>query len=338
MDGYGSDVQVLEVISPSRGQRRGSARGSEPGLEALPAPVRAPAARRTAGRLRRRLTRRGSILAEAVCAVVIYGVYEIVRGLLAGDVRTALAHATDVASLERSLHIFVERDLQVAARTIPGALPVLGALYLTMHLGFTGGHLVWLYRRRPNTYPVVRTMLIVSTVLSLVVFVLYPTAPPRMAGLGIVDTVSGQHFNLNSGLVKLFYNPFAAVPSMHFGYALIIGTSLVCVSRTLVAKLSGIAYPLLVLFIIVVTGNHFFLDAVAGAIVVVASAVGTALLMRGAPAFRLRTRRAPSGRRDAPSSEVVRLTPPRRPALPARPVLAASADEDDAEYRVSDVG
>jgi PAP2 superfamily len=151
---------------------------------------------------------------------------------------------------------------------VPGLIAMFGVLYLTLHLGLTSAYLLWLYHRDPVAFPVIRTTLLAATALSVVVFVLYPTAPPRMAGMGIVDTVTSNHVDLNHGLIRAFYNPFAAIPSLHFGWALVIGLSLYRHSQSLTGKIGGGAYPIIVLTIIIATGNHFVLDALAGAAVV----------------------------------------------------------------------
>ena len=229
--------------------------------------------RRAPNPVRSALARRGSWRAEAVGAAAVYGIYELSRGLLVGGAQTAIRHATDIATLERSIYLFIERDLQRGAHSIPGLLGLFGGLYLTLHLAATGGYLLWLYRHRPTTYATVRTTLLVATLLSLVIFALYPTAPPRIAGVGISDTVSGAHFNLNHGLVGSLYNPFAAMPSMHFGYALIVGASLARETGPRMARLAGLSYPALVLLIILTTGNHFLFDAIAGALVVSVAAL-----------------------------------------------------------------
>jgi hypothetical protein len=212
-------------------------------------------------------------------AAAVYAIYELSRGLLAGDPPTAIRHATDIATLERSIHLFIERDLQRWAHSIPGVLGLFGGLYLTLHLAVTGGYQFWLYRRRPSAYAMVRATLLVATLISLVIFALYPTAPPRVAGVGISDTVSGAHFNLNRGLVSSLYNPFAAMPSMHFGYALIVGASLAREAGPRIVRLAGLFYPTLVLLIILTTGNHFLLDAIAGALVVGVAALTARALM-----------------------------------------------------------
>ena len=195
----------------------------------------------------------------------LYAVYEATRGLVAGDAAVALRHAHEVISLERSLHVFVEARVQHAALAVPGLIGTLGFAYLTLHLSLSGGLLVWLHRRRPAAYPFVRTTLLLATALAVIGYVVFPTAPPRLSGVGIVDTVSGGDVDLNTGLVSSLYNPFAAVPSLHIGYALIVGASVARHASHLSIRLAGLAYPPLVLLVIVATGNHFLLDAAAGA-------------------------------------------------------------------------
>jgi hypothetical protein len=139
--------------------------------------------------------------------------------------------------------------------------------------------LLWLHRRRPDGFPLVRTSLLLASGLAIVGFLVYPTAPPRLAGVGISDTVSGRHVDLNRGLVSSLYNPYAAVPSMHVGYALIVAAGLLRHGRRLLVRSIGALYPTFVLLVIVATGNHFFLDAAAGALVAGLAVALAALLI-----------------------------------------------------------
>jgi len=213
------------------------------------------------------LSRRHSLPIELATILGLYAVYEATRGLVAGDAPVALRHAQEIVSLERSLHIFVEGPVQHAAQAVPGLMGTLGFAYLTLHLSATAGLLLWLHRRRPAAFPFVRTTLLLATALAVVGYVLFPTAPPRLSGIGIVDAVSGGHVDLDKGIVSSLYNPFAAVPSMHIGYALIVGASVARYAPHLGMRLAGLAYPLFVLLVIVATGNHFLIDAAAGAAV-----------------------------------------------------------------------
>jgi PAP2 superfamily len=122
-----------------------------------------------------------------------------------------------------------------------------------------------------------------------------------LAGLGIADTVSNGHLDLNHGLVSSLYNPYAAIPSMHIGYAVIVATSLLRHGRHLLVRALGALYPPFVLLVIVATGNHFFFDAAAGALVASLAATASALI----------TRPATTGRGHSDSSGV-QPTPARR--------------------------
>jgi hypothetical protein len=212
--------------------------------------------------------------------LALYAFYEVARGLVVCGEGVAVGHARTVVSLERALHVFVETDVQDFARAIPGLIGVLGVAYLTLHLGVTAGVLLWIHRRRPTSFPFVRTTLFVASALALVGFIVFPTAPPRLAGIGIADTVSGRHVNLNTGLVSSLYNPYAAVPSMHLGYALVVGAALAHLACTPLVRAAAVAYPIVVLFVIVATGNHFLFDAAAGALVVGAAATAARVVTR----------------------------------------------------------
>src|SRR5437016_4992966 len=158
------------------------------------------------------LSVRHSLRIEAAGALTVYGLYELGRGLVVSDSAQADAHAHRLVALERSLHLFVESNVQRAVQTLPGVTSLLGVAYLTLHLTVTAGVLLWLHRRRPEGFAFARTALLLASALSLVGFLIYPTAPPRLAGIGILDTVSGGgHVDLNRGLVSSLYNPYAAV-------------------------------------------------------------------------------------------------------------------------------
>src|SRR5215218_1290278 len=208
---------------------------------------------------------------EVSFLALLYGLYEAVRG--AGDASLAVArdHTSDIVGLERSLHVFSERAVQEWSHSIPYLPAFLGLAYMSLHLGATALAVRWVYRERRHAFPIVRTTLIASTALALVGYVLYPAAPPRLAGLGFSDTVTtNTGLNLSSDLLGSFYNPLAAVPSLHFGYALIVGVALAALARRRWVRVVGALYPAFMLFDIVATANHFWFDAAAGGAVVIA--------------------------------------------------------------------
>src|SRR6476646_9597286 len=208
---------------------------------------------------------------EAAAAVALYGVYELVRGFGGEDWAAARLHTADLVALERSLGVFWEQGLQTASSSVPGLARLLGVLYLVLHFVGTIAFLVWVHRRRPEAFGVVRTTLVVATALALVGYLTYPAAPPRLAGLGFTDTVTkSAGVNLSSDLLGALYNPLAAVPSLHFGYALLVGVGLAMLATRPWVRIVGALYPALMLYVIVATGNHFFVDAALGGAVVVA--------------------------------------------------------------------
>jgi hypothetical protein len=250
-------------------------------------------------------SRRRPGLAELGIVFALYAAYELLRGLGDSSVHVARDHAGDIVALERVFNVFIEQAVQDWAASIPTLPGLLGAAYVTSHLGATGAALVWLYRSHPDRFPLVRNTLVVSTAISLVGYVVYPAAPPRLSGHGFVDTVSSHtHVNLSSDLLGSLYNPFAAVPSMHFGYSLIVGAALFAYARRPAIRIVGLLYPPFMLFDIVATGNHFLFDAAMGGLVVLAAWVVARALV---PSMRVRV----AAPRDARQRDV------RRAALPA---------------------
>ncbi len=212
----------------------------------------------------------------------LYALYEAVRGAGDASLAVARAHTADIVALERVLHVFDERAVQEASLAVPYLPALLGLAYMSLHFGATTLAVRWVYRERPQAFPLVRTTLIISTALALAGYVLYPAAPPRLAGLGFADTVTTHTgLNLSSDLLGSFYNPLAAVPSLHFGYALIVGGVLVTLARRRWLRVLGAAYPAFMLFDIVATANHFWFDAAAGGAVVVAGWWIARVLVRG---------------------------------------------------------
>ena len=206
---------------------------------------------------------------ELAALAVLYGVYELVRGFGGENWIAARAHTADIVALEQRLSLFVERDVQAAFSAIAGAPAVLGFLYVALHFAGTAAAAIWIHRRHPHAFAHLRTTLIVSTGIALVGYVFYPAAPPRLADLGFADTVTSHTgLNLSSDFLGSLYNPIAAVPSLHFGYALAIGVALSRVMTRRSLRIAFALYPALMLLVIVATGNHFFFDAAAGGLVV----------------------------------------------------------------------
>jgi PAP2 superfamily len=236
---------------------------------------------------------------EVATLAALYGIYEIVRGQGHATLPTAREHTDEIVALERHLHVFGERAVQHAAHDLPGLPTLLGAAYITLHFLGTAVFLVWLHRRHREHFPLVRNTLVAATGIALAIYLLYPVAPPRLAALGFVDTVThSAKVNLSSDALGSLYNPFAAVPSLHFGYALLVGIAVARIAPGRISQVIGWSYPAVMLLVIVATGNHFFFDAFAGAIAIAAGFAVASWI--GSPTTRRHRWRSASGSAAAP--------------------------------------
>lgn len=217
---------------------------------------------------------------EAAALATLYCAYELLRGMRNIDIASASEHARQIVRFEQRLGIFSEHAVQHFSEGIPQLAHVLAILYPTFHVAGTIGVLVWVYRSRSHAFPLVRTTLVLVTTFALVVYVLYPVAPPRLA-IAFVDTVSERGpLDLSSTLLGRFYNPVAAVPSLHLAYALLVGGTIAWLAHPLALRLAGVLYPFLSLFVIVATGNHFYFDAATGAALALVATLAARVLPR----------------------------------------------------------
>jgi hypothetical protein len=205
--------------------------------------------------------------AAAQIAVVLgaFSAYEVARHAMEPNWAQAFANARRIESVEQVLGLAWEQSLQRAFLAIPDLMQALNVFYFVGHFVFTGIFFVWLYRRSWDGFRSFRDAFLIATAISVVVHYVFPTAPPRLAGVGLEDTLlvlSG--IDIGSQTSAAYSNPVAAVPSLHAAYALGVGIGVIRYGRSTLARLAGVVYPPLVLLTIVVTGNHFVLDAVAG--------------------------------------------------------------------------
>jgi membrane-associated phospholipid phosphatase len=218
--------------------------------------------------------------------VLVDVAYELVRGIADGQRSVAIAHGQQVINFEQSTHTFFEPSVQAFFLPVHWLIDVANQIYLNSQFSITLSFLVWLYLFRNESYYFVRNMFVVSMCLALVGYTVFPTAPPRLfPGHGFVDTiVDFSQVNHNSTIAKIFINPFAAVPSMHCAFALMIGASGVRVSRHWFTKAFWAVWPLIVTWVVIVTANHYWLDAALGGMVAVSSAlIAHRLLARARP-------------------------------------------------------
>lgn len=211
----------------------------------------------------------------ALFAIAYYG-YSIVRGALSGPTSTSLAfeHGRDLIMIERSLNIFIEPAVNTWAEGIGVVSGAASWLYLNAQFSITVGALVYLYLRHNDRFYFVRNMFMVAMAIALVGYVVFPTAPPRFfPEWGFVDSVAQfTGVSNDSVAVNALVNPYAAVPSMHVAFSLMIGIPLSKLVKHRALKVFWALYPLLVTFVIVATANHFLADAFFGACTALAAA------------------------------------------------------------------
>ena len=224
---------------------------------------------------------------QFVLLFLAYSAYQVVRGLTDSGKEIAFANADRVVDLERSLGTFFEPGFQATLLEHAAWLvDFANFMYLNSHFVITTGFLAWLYLFRNEHFYFVRNMFMVAMLLALVGYALYPTAPPRLLpGEGFTDTIASFTGTAqDSQTVSLLVNQYAAVPSMHIAFSLMIAVPGMALSQHLATRTLWSAYPLLVFFVIVVTGNHYWIDAAAGAAVACLAAVTARQLARLRPA------------------------------------------------------
>jgi len=212
--------------------------------------------------------------------------YEAVRGVADGARDQAFVNGANVISLERSLHTFFEPNLQSIFIDHRWIIDFANFMYMNSHFVVTTAFLVWLYVFRNHNFYFVRNMFMVAMALAIVGYALVPTAPPRLFPQdGFVDTITDfAQVNHDSALVKLFINPYAAIPSMHIAFSTMIGVTGVLVARHRISKILWTAYPVLVFSVVAVTAKHFWIDGAAGLLVAVLAAIAARSLARARPA------------------------------------------------------
>ncbi|WP_405571180.1 phosphatase PAP2 family protein [Streptomyces phaeochromogenes] len=223
---------------------------------------------------------RPPLVRELLLVAGLFLVYKLGRQLATGHTGEAFDNARRVWDLERFLRLPGEGDVQSALLHGDTLVHVVNTYYATVHFPATAAFLIWLYLRRPGHYVWARRVLAAVTAAALAVHLTFPLAPPRMlAATGLVDTgqVYGPTVYGASPETDSLSNQFAAMPSLHFGWALMVAIGLIAATRSRWRWL-WLLHPLVTLLVVVGTANHYWLDAV-----VAASLLGIALAVIRAP-------------------------------------------------------
>jgi hypothetical protein len=158
--------------------------------------------------------------------------------------------------------------LQQTFLRVPELVRAMNVFYFVGHFVLTSIFFLWLYHANRDGFRRFRNGFLAATFIALLVHWRFPTAPPRLAGIGLEDTLLQlSNIDIGSQTSASFSNPVAAVPSLHAGWAVGVGVGLVLYAKPLLWRLVGVVYPIAVVLTIVVTGNHFIFDAIAGVVV-----------------------------------------------------------------------
>lgn len=221
-------------------------------------------------RVRARLAGRDGLVQIAVVLAAV-GAYEAARMLITPNWQEAFANARSIVSLERVTGLAWESSLQRVFMEMPSLVQAMNVFYFLGHFLFTGIFFFWLWHRSRDGFKLFRDGFLIATAVSVFLHWQFPTAPPRLADVGLQDTLLAlSGIDIGSPNSSALSNPVAAVPSLHAAYALGVGIGVIVFGRWLVLRVAGAIYPPLVVLTIVVTGNHFFFDAIAGVAVLAA--------------------------------------------------------------------
>jgi membrane-associated phospholipid phosphatase len=216
-----------------------------------------------------------------VFQIALLGSFEVVYALsgLFGRAHAGegVANARSLVSFEQRAGVAWEHGLQNWVLHGPSVfLELANRTYFVSQFTVSTLFLLWVYARRHAHFARVRNALLAANYVSVVVLFVYPLAPPRLLpGGGFVDTLDANAVNLHSRLIDAFNDPYSAMPSLHASYALVIGIAGFALTRQVWLKALCCLYPPVVVFSVIATGNHFVLDVVGGALVLLATPVVT---------------------------------------------------------------
>ena len=228
----------------------------------------------------------GSTVREIVLVATMFMLYRQVRSLTSGDVDHAMVNADRIVGIERRFGAFSEGSLQRLVLHSRPAIEFLDHYYVFVHFTASFGFMAWVFLRHPQAWGRIRSWFLSVTLAGLVVHVLFPLAPPRMLGdEGFVDTLHVYGPSIYSkDVTNSAANQLAAMPSLHFAWAVIVAAGVISMRRSRWSWLI-VLHPIVTLLAIVATANHYWADAAVGGILVAAAISIGYLVKRPTPAF-----------------------------------------------------
>jgi membrane-associated phospholipid phosphatase len=204
------------------------------------------------------------VLGQAGLVLLGVFLYFRIRGLNEGSREVALAHSADILALEEGLGLDIEDELHGPVASSEALTAIANWIYIWGHWPVIIVTMVWLAWRHTDVFLRLRDGMMVSGALGLVVYVSYPVAPPRLTDLGLVDTVTENSYAYRVLQPPAFVNQYAAMPSLHAGWDLLVGMAIFAAASGMALRVVGCVMPVLMAFAVVVTANHYVLDVIAG--------------------------------------------------------------------------
>ncbi len=222
--------------------------------------------------------RAGDWRREVLLLGLLYVAYEWVRGVAPERKALAFQNADRVQAIERWLHIDIELWANGVLRQHQGLADFCSVYYQVAHEGVAAVVLIWLWMRHRPQFAALRTTLVIVSLVSLLIYWVVPLAPPRFAEVGIVDTML-VHPVLFAGMKSVtgLVNLYAAMPSVHIAWAVWCAIAFTVAARSRIRWLIWL-YPLVTAGVVLGTGNHFLLDIIVGAALVIGTWSGLAVL------------------------------------------------------------
>jgi membrane-associated phospholipid phosphatase len=211
------------------------------------------------------LARRGVF--EFTLVIILFLAYFTTRGLVSGRAADAFQNAYQLMQLQHWLGISWELSMQAWIMQYDSLIWAMNAIYVYTHMPALILFAIWVFIWHHDRYPEVRNIFLGMLAVGLTVYTLIPLAPPRFfTASGFVDTLAEYgSIDYHSDGIAVLYNPYAAMPSLHVGFAVFVGIGLIAIGGRWRHWILGIVFPVLMSLAVVSTGNHFILDVVAGA-------------------------------------------------------------------------
>lgn len=204
------------------------------------------------------------VFTQAVLVAGAVVVYFVVRDLTEGSRGAAEEHGRDIVDVEKALGIYLEETVNQPFAD-PGTLQTLAnSIYIWGHWPVIAATMLWLAFQHTDILLRLRNAMLVSGAMGMAIVATYPVAPPRLTGLGLVDTVTETSTAYRVLQPPGFTNQYAAMPSLHAGWDLLVGISIATAATSVALRLVGYLMPVLMTISVVVTANHYVLDVVAG--------------------------------------------------------------------------